>query len=101
METPPTERRVPRYAPAEGHPRPMVRRSEWSSLDGDWRFATDDDLRPEHPDDVAFDRTIRVPFAPETAASGINHTGYLASCWYQRSFEPPPLRRRGDRLLLH
>jgi hypothetical protein len=49
---------------------------------------------------VAWDRTIQVPFAPETVASGINDTGFYKACWYRRAVAAPPLQP-GDRLLLH
>jgi beta-galactosidase/beta-glucuronidase len=93
--TPPT---VP---PAVGHPRPLLRRPDWWSLDGPWDFETDVAGAWEHPDDVDWSgRTITVPFAPETPASGIGVTGYLPACWYRRTFTPPPARRR-ERVVLH
>jgi hypothetical protein len=87
--------------PAIGHPRPLLRREDWWSLDGPWDFAMDADGEWEHPDDVAWSgTTIVVPFAPETPASGIGATGYLPACWYRRTFQPPPARRR-ERVVLH
>lgn len=84
-----------------GHPRPLLRRDPWWSLDGTWDFALDVDAGWEHPDDVGWDRTITVPFAPETKASGVDHRSYLESCWYRRRISAPDGARAGDRLVLH
>jgi beta-galactosidase/beta-glucuronidase len=70
------------------------------SLDGTWEFASDPEGKWKLPSSVIFDRTIQVPFSPETSASGIGETGFLPACWYRRKFEHPPLRDR-QRLLLH
>ncbi len=83
-----------------GYPRPLLERPEWISLDGEWDFALDPEAvytLPEHP---PWDARIRVPFSPETAASGIGNTGFYRACWYRREFASPRLER-GQRLLLH
>ncbi|MFO0847218.1 MAG: glycoside hydrolase family 2 TIM barrel-domain containing protein [Gemmataceae bacterium] len=82
------------------HPRPQHRRREWASLDGEWQFALDPDARWAAPWQVGWDRTIRVPFAPETAASGVGDPGFYKACWYKRTVPPPELSP-GDRLHLH
>jgi beta-galactosidase/beta-glucuronidase len=83
-----------------GYPRPQLKRAEWISLDGEWEFSLDPDAVYKGPDDVPFDQRIRVPFSPETTASGIGFTGFFRSCWYRLTFEAPSLAP-GDRLLLH
>ncbi|MFM9108159.1 MAG: glycoside hydrolase family 2 protein [Chloroflexota bacterium] len=80
------------------HPRPQLQREAWISLDGDWEFAFDRDAS-SWPGSVTFDRTIRVPFAPETPLSGIGDERYTQAVWYRRRFAPPPLAR-GQRLML-
>ncbi len=82
-----------------GHPRPLLRRAEWIPLDGPWAFALDPDARYLQPVDVAWDRTIRVPFAPETAASGVGFTGFFKACWYRRSV-PVPTLPEASRLMI-
>ncbi|RYE75227.1 MAG: glycoside hydrolase family 2, partial [Myxococcales bacterium] len=77
-------------AAATAHPRPQLVRAKWASLDGDWSFSAGDGA----------ERTIRVPFAPETPASGLSLGGYIPSCTYRRSFVAPKLAP-GERLLLH
>ena len=85
---------------AIGHPRPLLRRDVWWSLNGLWDFALDDRDRAEHPADVRWDSQIVVPFAPESAMSGIGDTSYHHRCWYRRTIEAPvvPIERR---LILH
>jgi beta-galactosidase/beta-glucuronidase len=87
----------------ELHPRPRLTRDRWIDLNGQWGFGYDDadeglDGRWfEHPE--KFDRTITVPFCPESKLSGINDKSYHPYLWYRRSFtERPPA---GGRLLLH
>ena len=79
------------------HPRPQLQRAGWHSLDGVWEFAYDDG-GGSHPKQVLFDREIRVPFPPESTASGIGDTGFHPVCWYrtQATIEPGP-----DRVILH
>ncbi len=83
-----------------GYPRPMMERANWTSLNGQWQFAFDVDARYQSPEEVTFDRTITVPFAPETPASGIHEAGFFRVCWYRREFEYIALGE-GERLLLH
>jgi len=87
--------------PTRGYPRPMLQRDGWASLDGLWSFALDREGTWTRPDQVVWDdRKILVPFAPETARSGIHDVGFYCACWYQRPFVAPNLRD-GERLILH
>ena len=61
-------------------PRPQLIRERWADLSGEWRFAYGDDL-PQ-----TWDRTIVVPFPPESPLSGIGDTGFHDVVWYQRNF---------------
>lgn len=82
------------------YPRPQLERREWTSLNGEWDFALDPEAVWTSPQDVQWDRTITVPFAPETCASGVGENGFYHACWYRRTFEPPALQP-GERLMLH
>jgi hypothetical protein len=63
-----------------GYPRPQLRRENWQPLSGLWDFAFDDDAAVRDPDAVEWQHRIRVPYAPETAASGIGlFSGVLVS----------------------
>ena len=86
------------------HPRPQLTRERWIDLCGEWQFAYDDDDRGlrkqwQRRDDV-FNRTIIVPFPPESPASGIGDQAPHTVVWYRRSFIVDPADRAG-RLLLH
>jgi beta-galactosidase/beta-glucuronidase len=71
------------------HPRPMFRRERWISLDGAWEFGSGDRRR--------FDRTINVPFCPQSELSGLNDPNPGDVVWYRRRFDAPACRS----LLLH
>ncbi|HYW32321.1 MAG TPA: glycoside hydrolase family 2 TIM barrel-domain containing protein [Gemmatimonas sp.] len=85
---------------SRGYPRPELEREGWESLDGPWEFAIDVDAIWSVPSQVKFTGTIQVPFAPETAMSGIGYTGFFRSCWYRRKVTVPTLVD-GERILLH
>ena len=82
------------------YPRPQCVRAGWQSLNGTWEFAAEREPGFRAPAEVPWDRRINVPFAPETAMSGIGDTGFHAVCWYRRTFAAPAMAR-GSRLLLH
>jgi beta-galactosidase/beta-glucuronidase len=96
---------------AQGYPRPQLVRPAWSDLSGRWDFAHDDDdsgMRDGWylPGSAAFDRTITVPYPPESPASGIGDTGYHPVVWYRRVLTGEVLDAAGvrtptDRYLLH
>ena len=88
-------------ASGHGHPRPLLQRESWTSLNGTWDFVIDADARWRTPREVRWNGTITVPFAPETAASGVGDTGFYRRCWYRRTFDVPPLEEKNERLLLH
>ncbi|RYE10504.1 MAG: glycoside hydrolase family 2 [Hyphomicrobiales bacterium] len=85
------------------HPRPRVQREAWVDLNGQWQFAYDDanaGIDERWQDDAArFDRTITVPFPPESEMSGIGDTSFHPVLWYRRSFTVSA--HPGQRLLLH
>ena len=83
-----------------GYPRPVLERAEWFSLDGEWEFSLDPDAAWSSPDATDWAQKIRVPFSPETSASGIHNAGFYRACWYRRTFDSPPLTQ-SERLLLH
>jgi beta-galactosidase/beta-glucuronidase len=97
----PSRPRTKATAPPEhGYPRPLLRRQEWTSLNGPWEFALDREARWRVPREVDWSSTILVPYSPETPLSGIGDPGFYSRCWYRRTFEAPPLQG-GERLLLH
>src|SRR4029453_2143286 len=88
----------------ETHPRPQFTREQWIDLNGTWSFAHDDGnigLAQEwmHKTDV-FDKSITVPYPPESRASGVADPKPHAVVWYRHTFQVPP-KHHGKRLLLH
>jgi beta-galactosidase/beta-glucuronidase len=84
---------------AEAYPRPQLVRAGWTSLNGPWRFAFDNNRRfdfPEQP--IEWTHQINVPFPPESPQSGIGDRGFHLACWYEKEFD---LELDGNRVLLH
>ena len=83
--------------PWQTYPRPQMRRDSFFNLNGLWEFCTS--AAENFPD--AYDRQIRVPFAPQSVLSGIHEAPdpekYL---FYRKSFPRPEGFGRG-RVLLH
>lgn len=85
------EKALPEY------PRPQMVRKEWTNLNGLWDYAITD-LDAGMPE--KWDGQILVPFAIESALSGVGKTvGPEKVLWYRRTFNKPALS--GGRLLLH
>ena len=77
------------------YPRPQMKRDSYLNLNGNWDFAVSE-TKPE-----TFDKTVLVPFCPESPLSGVKeHFGEGVPLWYHRSFVLPEGFSRG-RVLLH
>jgi len=87
------------------YPRPQLVRGAWTDLGGEWELRFDDADEGlggrwfSAGDATSFDRTVIVPFPPESPASGINDTGFHPVVWYRRSITPPA--RADGRTILH
>jgi hypothetical protein len=80
------------------YPRPQMVRDHWVNLNGLWDYAVQDKDRARP---TAWDGQILVPFAVESALSGVMKAVKPAQrLWYRRTFETPDMRS-GDRVLLH
>ncbi len=76
-------------------PVPHRVREGWLDLTGEWRFGYDDagrgiDERWYGEHDSGFDRTITVPFPPESELSGIGDKGFHPVVWYRRTVSLTP-----------
>ncbi len=84
--------------PLPEYPRPQLRRSRWTNLNGRW------DLAVTHKDDrapTAYPEQIVVPFPAGSALSGIDRViGPDDRLWMRRTFSAPDLAD-GERLRLH
>lgn len=94
----------------EGHPSPLLMRETIAVLDRQSGFRIDhaDVGLGEHwyAAGVEFDRTIVLPFSPESPASGVNDTGYHRVVWYRIPYTAEDLAAAGaskgrPRMLLH
>lgn len=92
---------APGDIPRPEHPRPDLQREHWLNLNGTWEFAETDDREDrsflttrEFPDHIL------VPFARESALSGLGRTGFVTNVWYRRTFEVPQ-GWEGKRVRLH
>jgi beta-galactosidase/beta-glucuronidase len=85
--------------PDSSYPRPQLVRAHWQSLNGPWKFTFDPERKYTHPKDgIDWQHEIRVPFPPESQASGIGDRGFHSVCWYEREFD---IQAEGGRVLLH
>jgi beta-galactosidase/beta-glucuronidase len=82
------------------YPRPHLQRGSWKNLNGLWQYA----VLPKSESDQApasFQGNILVPFAIESALSGVGVTvGKDSILWYQRAITLDA-NRKGKRVLLH
>ena len=102
---------APRASLQDGtYPRPQLVRPDWTDLGGEWSLRFDDGdagLREgwhADGDDIPFDRTVTVPFPPESAASGIHDTGFHPVVWYRRTIDAGAVldaAAAGRRTILH
>jgi beta-galactosidase/beta-glucuronidase len=85
-------------APLPEYPRPQLTRNDWKNLNGLWDYAITGENSPVP---VKFDGKILVPFAVESALSGVGkNVGPGKALWYSTRFSVPS-NYRGKKLLLH
>ena len=86
------------HTPRPDYPRPYLRRDEWRSLNGPWRFAFDPHVVGEQmgwhrsrPGKSAGSKelTITVPFPWESPLSGVAAPEYRGAGWYAREVTIP------------
>jgi beta-galactosidase/beta-glucuronidase len=82
------------------YPRPQMQRRDWQSLNGLWQYTI---LAKSDAEDIpaSFQGNILVPFAIESALSGVEKTvGKDSILWYQRTITVPG-KRKDKKVLLH
>lgn len=97
ITTPWSEKVTPDSVLSE-YPRPQFVRDSWKNLNGLWNYV----ITPRSASlPAAYQGKILVPFAIESAMSGVGKTvGKDSLLWYHTSFTLPALKK-GNRTLLH
>ena len=89
--------------PRAEYPRPQFQRQQWQNLNGTWSYTFDFSRTGDqrgYPDSKGFDGKIIVPFCPESKLSGVGHTDFINTIWYQRQITVPQ-DWAGQTILLH
>ncbi|WP_429390533.1 glycoside hydrolase family 2 protein [Paenarthrobacter sp. TE4293] len=88
--------------PKPEHPRPQLVREKWMNLNGTWGFEIDagDSGLERGLTTREFNSRIVVPFAPESALSGVEHVDFMEAVWYRRTVTIPE-EWSGHNVLLH
>ena len=89
--------------PRPEYPRPQFEREQWVNLNGTWSYSFDFGQTGQEKgwnNAKGFDGKITVPFCPESSLSGVHHTDFINSIWYQRALNIPAAWQ-GKKVLLH
>ena len=95
--------RAAAQTPRPEYPRPQFERADWVNLNGTWTYTFDFGLTGKERNwqkSQGFDGKITVPFCPESSLSGVKHTDFINSMWYQRTINIPAAWE-GKRILLN
>ncbi|MDR2682430.1 MAG: beta-glucuronidase [Dysgonamonadaceae bacterium] len=89
--------------PRPEYPRPQFERTDWINLNGTWSFDFDfskSGIERSLFTSEGLEKSIIVPFCPESPLSGIGHKDFINAVWYQRKIQVPA-EWDGKRVLLH
>ena len=89
--------------PRPEYPRPQFERAEWVNLNGTWSFDFDfskSGMERSLFNSKGLEKSITVPFCPESSLSGIGYTDFIPAVWYQRTLSVPT-EWAGKRIILH
>jgi beta-galactosidase/beta-glucuronidase len=97
--TTPWAEKVDPAKPHPEYPRPQLVRNTWMNLNGSWQYS----ILPKSQESIpaSYSGNILVPFAVESALSGVGKTvGQDSVLWYERSLTIPAAYRKNN-ILLH
>jgi Beta-galactosidase/beta-glucuronidase len=89
--------------PRPEYPRPQFQRENWINLNGKWSFTFDfgkSGLDRRLQESKGFDKSIIVPFCPESELSGVKYVDFINAMWYHRVIEIPAAWA-GKEVILH
>ncbi|WP_243348348.1 glycoside hydrolase family 2 protein [Parabacteroides sp. FAFU027] len=89
--------------PRPEYPRPQFQRENWINLNGKWSFTFDfgkSGLDRRFQESKGFDKSIIVPFCPESELSGVKYVDFINAMWYHRVIEIPAAWS-GKAVILH
>ena len=89
--------------PRPEYPRPQFERNDWINLNGKWSY--DFDFSKSGIERLlftaeGFEKSIIVPFCPESPLSGVEYKDFINALWYQRKISIPA-EWEGKRILLN
>ena len=91
--------------PRPEHPNPMMVRSDWKTLNGEWEFVKDPAISGKERklyEQESFPLRITVPFCMESDISGVGDKDFCECVWYRREVDlAQDWLADGRRVLLH
>jgi len=91
--------------PRPDYPRPQFERAAWVNLNGLWTYTFDFGQSGLHKGrelykSKGFEKTILVPFCPESELSGVGYKDFIPAMWYHRKLAIPA-EWKGERIFLN
>ncbi len=89
--------------PRPEYPRPQFERTDWINLNGKWNYEFDfskSGMERSLFTADKFEKSIIVPFCPESPLSGVDYKDFINAMWYQRNISIPK-EWDGKRILLN
>lgn len=89
--------------PRPEYPRPQFQRTDWMNLNGTWTYSFDFGRTGQNKrwqESKGFNDKILIPFCPESRLSGVAHTDFINTIWYQRTLDVPQ-QWKGKNIMLN